>query len=206
MATRIRRYLSLLILLLAPASATALIIDIDARWEYWNYNYLPILFDAGTYQITPIGIADGGKFDAWNAWGWGATTDCNALGVCSRGYLNSYSFGRIGEHNFVYEIATAGGLMSDGTALAYATPALALSHATSYTFSITEPTQLYFYVRDGETWYSDNAGGMSLNVSPIPEPGIASMLLAALMPVAFLARLRRDGQLGASRFRLFHRS
>lgn len=50
-----------------------------------------IPFTAGTYGVTPIGTADGGAYDAWNAWG-GLVTDCDASGAnCTTGWLNNYS-------------------------------------------------------------------------------------------------------------------
>ncbi len=140
----VRHILLLLTMLTAPTPASALIVDVDAKWEYWKYNYSPIPFSPGTYQITPVGNADGGTFDAWNAWGSGAVSDCDASGLCSRGYLNSYSLGYVGAFDFVYEIATVGGSVVAGTAQAYATPTLALNHAKPYIFSLAEPRQLYF--------------------------------------------------------------
>lgn len=179
--------------LLNAASVYAAIIDVSANWEYWRYNYSPISFAAGTYRITPIGIADGGQYNAWNAWGAGEVSECDEVGQCSRGYINSYSFGFVGENDFITEMATVGGSVVDGTASAYQTPLLALANAESYVFSVAQPEKLYFYLRDGANWYYDNAGGMSLSIQAIPEPKIMTLVISGLLLAAVSLRRRMRG-------------
>lgn len=175
------------------SSVFAEIIDVSANWEFWRYNYSPIAFAAGTYKITPIGIADGGQYDAWNAWGAGEFSGCDELGQCSRGYLNSYSFGFVGENDFVTEIATVGGSVVEGTALAYQTPMLALINAESWIFNLERASSLYFYLRDGVISYGDNVGGMSLRIQTIPEPKSICLLLTGLSLTALAVRRRMRG-------------
>lgn len=172
------------IILINTSSVFAEIIDVSANWEFWHYHYSPIEFAAGTYKITPIGIADGGQYDAWNAWGAGEFSDCDDLGLCSRGYINSYSFGFVGQNDFVTEIATVGGSVADGTALAYQTPMLALANAGSWVFNLEHASRLYFYLRDGEISYGDNVGGMSLRIQAIPEPNTNILVLSGLLVTA----------------------
>jgi hypothetical protein len=53
-----------------------------------------LLLEAGTYQLTSIGIPEGGLFNAWNPW---SVTTCETMGGCARtykttvkGWLNGY--------------------------------------------------------------------------------------------------------------------
>ncbi len=59
------------------------IVNINARTNTTT-NPVVISFDAGTYDVVPIGISDGGAFNAWNAWSGGPNPPSKA------GWLNSY--------------------------------------------------------------------------------------------------------------------
>lgn len=179
-----------LLMITGSAFASAETIDVKANWEYWRYNYDPVPFAAGTYTVKPIGVADGGQYNAWNAWGAGEVGGCDATGLCSRGYLNSYSFGFVGENDYVTEIATVGGSVVAGTALAYQTPILALTNAESYVFSLTQAENLYFYLRDGENWYYDNVGGISLSIQTIAEPNTYLLMMIGLAAIGVVAGRR----------------
>ena len=157
----------------------AMTVDVSAQWEYWSYHYSPIHFSEGTYRITLTGTVDNGAYNAWNAWGPGETFGCNEFGLCERGYLNSYSFGYIKDHDFIHEIATVGGSVIDRTAQAYSDPWLALQNAYSYVFDLAEATLLYFYVKDGEGSYYDNSGGVSLSIQAMPAPATLTLFLTA---------------------------
>lgn len=43
------------------------IVNIDARTNSTT-NPVVMFFDAGTYEVTPIGVSDGGTYNAWNPW------------------------------------------------------------------------------------------------------------------------------------------
>lgn len=174
------------------ANASSVIINVDAQWQYWSYHYSPILLDAGTYQINPIGISEGGAYNSWNAWGAGETSGCDQNGICDRGYLNSYSFGYVDAGGSVHEIATIGGSVVEGTAQAYQTQFLALAHSQSCLFTLTSPTSLYFYLRDGESWYGDNVGGMSLSIQTVPAPPVSILLLTALCLLGLSKRFGKE--------------
>ena len=180
----------LAIFLMNASSASADIINVSANWEYWRYNYSPISFAAGTYKITPVGTADGGQYNAWNAWGAGEFSECDNAGRCLRGYVNSYSFGFVSENHFVTEIATVGGSVVDQTASAYQTPMLALANAESYVFSLAQAEDIYFYLRDGASWYFDNVGGMSLSIQTVAEPGTYVLIMIALVSISVVAGRR----------------
>ena len=66
------------------------IVDIDAKINT-NLNRIPAHLAAGSYLLTVVGPAQGGKFTAWNA--WGTVTNCpgNPDGSgCSTGWLTQY--------------------------------------------------------------------------------------------------------------------
>lgn len=169
------------------ASAQAAIVNIDSKSEYWaSHPGDTILLSAGTYKITPIGIAEGGTFNAWNA--WGAVTGCNIVGVCSQGYLNSYSFYQVNAGWGT--LVNVGGLVIDGSATTYSNEMLALANAQSSTITMQSTDYLRFFVYDGESWYSDNIGGVSLRVEPVPVPSAIWLLGSSLLGLIGFARKR----------------
>ncbi len=72
---------TLFILLLSFANADAAIVNINSKTNGTN-NPIILTLSAGIYNVTPIGIADGGDYNAWNA--WGNTSGCDGDGAnCS---------------------------------------------------------------------------------------------------------------------------
>ena len=129
----------------------ALIVDLDS---YTNRAANPVVVPlaAGTYDVTPIGVADGGAYNAWNAWGYVSLPD--------QGWINNYSLSSS-------EFAPYG--VSDGGR--YATDLLALENALGTSFTLASAGNVNFYI--GDSSYDDNIGGMSLSVTqrtPAPEP------------------------------------
>ena len=57
-------------------------ININARTNTIT-NPIVEYFTAGTYEVTPIGVADGGAHNAWNAWG--------SVSLPDMGWINQYS-------------------------------------------------------------------------------------------------------------------
>jgi hypothetical protein len=72
--TVLRRLLSFLSAAFAiSVSAQAQVINIDAQ----NNRGVAVHLGAGTHSFSFIGVAEGGAYDAWNA--WGETTGCDSL-------------------------------------------------------------------------------------------------------------------------------
>jgi hypothetical protein len=116
-------------------------------------------FSAGDYQVDYIGVADGGMYDAWNA--WGNVQGCNANGAnCQNGWLNNYSISS-SEFSIVQGTDT------------YATPALALANGQNSSFVLKGDGNVNFFI--GDQPYYDNVGGVSLRVRPISNPPVTSV-------------------------------
>ncbi|NCQ85962.1 MAG: hypothetical protein GPJ00_16280 [Microcystis aeruginosa W13-18] len=95
-------------------------------------------FSAGDYQVDYIGVADGGMYDAWNA--WGTVQGCDANGAnCQNGWVNNYS------------ISSSEFSISQGTGT-YATPALALANGQNTAFTLTGDSNVYLFI--GDSFYS----------------------------------------------------
>jgi hypothetical protein len=145
--------------------SAALIVDIDALINT-NANPITGTFGAGTYEVVPIGTADGSAFDAWNAWGF--VSGCDAAGEnCAAGWLNNYSLAS----------DEWGPILAGDDALKYGSPLLALAHAQSTTFTLAADGPVRFFQQDNV--YDGNVGGLSVSVTAAPAavPDPATWLL-----------------------------
>ena len=87
----------LLLIGLSAASHAALIVNVSATGTDGNSTIVTVSLGAGTYSVDPIGISDGGVYDAWSAWNGvsaGNTDTCADPNGCVqggdiRGWLNS---------------------------------------------------------------------------------------------------------------------
>ena len=135
-------------------SAEAFIINLDALTAT-NQNPVVLSLAPGAYSVTPVGIADGGAYNAWNAWGY--------VSLPHSGWLNQYVFASdsLGEHLVTNNVR-------------YATDLQALQNALGSAFYLPVTENVKFYM--GDNYYSDNIGGMSLDVKPVPEPATLFLL------------------------------
>ena len=132
----------------------AAIININARTSTTT-NPVVEYFTAGTYDVIPIGVEDGGTYNAWNAWGY--------VNLPHSGWINSYSLSSDEFDAFT---------VYDG--VKYATDLLALDNAITTSFTLTSNGYVNFFITDSP--YSDNIGGISLNVNPVPVPAAVWLL------------------------------
>ena len=161
--------------LMGTRVANAIIVNVNAR-VYGSGYPMYISLKAGTYDVTPIGVANGGAYDGWTAWGW-FDIPCTDPNGCRRtsptsvtGWLNSY---QVYSNNF--GSATVNGKPVDfsvyptvyyvDTGLCYPSAVVALNHALPSTFTTKADGQVGFSIPDGQDALGDNSGGMSLLIS-----------------------------------------
>lgn len=156
--------------------AQATTINLDAHTHIIgtgvSSNPYQMTFDAGDYQIFPIGISDGGQFNAYSPWSFNSG-DCLTNPSCIPGEGTGYMY-RFGVNNGS-ELLIDPALTWDG--LVYASSIDALQNAKSsgeYYITLTQTTTLDFFIPTGFP-LNDNRGGISLTVNPVPVP--ATILL-----------------------------
>ncbi len=174
---RITLFISVLLLGMVNVNiANAAIINLNAL-SNTTTNPVSLSLTAGTYNITPIGTADGGDYNAWNA--WGHTSGCDSSGAnCITGWLNRYSLSSSEFAPVTY---------SDGNK--YQTPLLALANAIDSSFTLTIDTTVDFFITDDPYW--DNEGGMSLRVDPVPVPTAIWLFGSGLIGLLGITRHKR---------------
>lgn len=163
-------------MLLTPAHA-GIIVNLDASTAH---NQQTLSLSAGLYQVQNIGIADGGSYDAWNAWKKIQGCDNDGTG-CKKGWINAYFF-TSDAHSAVK--------ISDGER--YATAIQAQQHALNYQFSLAQAGIVTFYLDD--TKYSDNQGGISLKVFSIAAPASLALMLLIIGGMGLLTAKRKVKQ------------
>ena len=158
---------SLCCVFVAASPARAEVINISGQQGIWGaWTPLGVTFDAGSYTVTPVTpTTPGALYTAYNygsGYGWGTGYGI-ALSQNDRKYYGAGS---------------------------YSTAELAFAHAVGASFSLASRQTVYFGVLDSS--YGDNSGGVSLNITAVPEPETYAMLLAGLGLMGVIARRRKQ--------------
>jgi hypothetical protein len=126
--------------------ATAVIVNIDSV-THTRTTPNSVFFTAGTYEVTPIGVANGGTYNSWN----------NSYGTVNPpggvGWLNGY---RLSSNDFSEYPVTDG--------VIHTTELLALDNAVGTSFTLTSDGNVDFFIGDPSP--IGNLGGISLDVNP----------------------------------------
>lgn len=173
--------------LVSAGSANAVIVNIDSIANATPTNpSVMVLLGAGTYTVTPVS----GAYTAFTR--FSTVSGCDGAGEnCSTGFEHSYVI-TINGVSTGYGDGNANGTIgpiSPGNGY-YATLAQAFAGATGTSFTLAAPTTVGFSVFDD--FLSDNSGGISLNVSAVPEPATWALLIGGFIMVGFAARRRRQ--------------
>ncbi len=154
---------SLCCVFVVASPARAEVINIGGQQGIWDaWSPLEVIFDAGSYTVTPVTqTTPGALYIAYNfggGYGWGTGYGI-ALSKDDRKYYGPGS---------------------------YATAEDAFANAVGASFSIAQRQTVYFGVLD--SYYGDNSGGVSLNITAVPEPETYALMLAGLGLLGFMAR------------------
>jgi len=187
--------------LLAAGSTQAMVVNVSADAAAPTV----VTLDAGTYAWNWIGTAQGGAYDGWSTNG----SDWQGALMLSVSYFGM-------TQTVVFDtFKPAGGFAADGryqySRYASAADALAAFQTSLYTvISLAEgaeagplstgdlrieippfPMTLSFSI---PAEFTSTMGGVSLNVTAVPEPGTYTLMLAGLAVIAglVLRRMRRD--------------
>jgi len=130
---------------------------------------LAIRFEAGSYLATPVaaGSRPGAQYTAYN---FGA----------GLGWSSAYSIALDRDHVVGY------GSNGPAAGLGWPDEASAFGHTAPGTFVLVHAQDVYFGVAD--SFYGDNFGGVSLSVTPVPEPARHALLLAGLAVLGIASR------------------
>ncbi len=128
------------------ATAHAQLINVDAVTDT-EQNPVTVMLAAGLWQVTPVGMAEGGLYDAW---AFRAGVPCT--------WINTYLLD-----------SPQTGRLRGSDDVAYCSAGEALANAVSLSFSLAQPAEVSFFFAD--SFAPDNEGGMSLWLSEMGADG-----------------------------------
>ena len=172
-------------------TAYADIININSRTNNLS-NPVQVYLDAGTYIVEPIGVNDGGTYDAWSAW---SRTTCTNSSGCPKTSPTTY-FGWMNQYDVISQNITFTSVDWDvlppleeeptphyenyflvtenvvkykaDDSKVYPNQSSALSNAQASIFTVDRAGLVGFSIDDRSALY-DNRGGISLNVKPFHD-------------------------------------
>jgi hypothetical protein len=176
--------------LATQAAAQTTTIDLDAQTPAG----VTLQLDAGSYNVAFIGKAQGSAYDGWNPWGAGVVNSCDVNGQnCARGYTEAYAITIAGTSTQYVTASPYYASAIDALAGHQAGPlvqsingAPVIPADMPMAFTLLAPTPVQFSVLD--SLYGDNAGGVSLSVTAVPEPSGAGLLAGGLIGLALWRR------------------
>jgi hypothetical protein len=198
----------LLTLLAITNLSHASIVNINSR----SSTPVEIFLNAGTYVVEPIGISEGGSYDAWTPWGG---TNCTDPAGCIRtspttntGWMADYYAGSpditsvsvegvnltpvstptLGWEDY-FLVTPSSTYYRVTNPLVYPDALTALSHAQTSTFTLSNSGVVNFFLRD--SLRSDNRGGMSLSVNAVPIPPSVWLFGSGLLGLIGIARRKK---------------
>ncbi|WP_179137372.1 hypothetical protein [Candidatus Entotheonella palauensis] len=143
------------------------VINLDATIHASPSSPRVVNLKAGTYEVTPIGVDDGGAFNAWND--TGLTSGCDQDGTgCDRGWRNDY------------QISAPPLELILGDGMRYMTDIQALENAQGTQFTLDADTTVAFSLPEEPASPDDNLGGMSLRIVNLRVKGSVQGLSATM--------------------------
>lgn len=197
MRTRLASLLGAAALMLsATAPAHAAIVNLSATSDsgqtftigstVFKAGLTTLSLGAGTYTVTPVDTSTpGALFTA--ALRFSSITGCAGSINCSQGYEHSY-YVQIGADTPL-KFGDGGGIGPLGGGAYYSTAAGAFAAAVPTGFTLLAPTDVQFFWFDDV--FSDNSGGISLNVAAVPVPAPILLLGGALAALGLVRRRAR---------------
>jgi hypothetical protein len=149
------------------ATAAPTIVNLDAQ-DNGNGNPVVLTLEPGTYVIE----AFAGEFTAWNRWG------STVVGSDQDGYTQGWEMSVKLTGDGIAQTWLFQDQPAPYTPYFYATPEDALANARVERIVIPQPGTVQFSFAINDDHYTDNAGGVSFQVCPIPAPG--AVLLGSL--------------------------
>lgn len=175
----------------AATPAAAVILDISTQFNANPVQFLDptpgivnvghtLMLAAGSYLVTPVDTFAGGAYTAALRFSSPNAPDTGY----EWNYWMSVNGGPGVKHGFGEGIPAQGGSYTATAAQAFAAAPWPVG------FTLASAAPVTFYWRDDI--FGDNAGGISIQVSAVPEPRAVLLMLAGLGALGFVARRRRQ--------------